>query len=49
MKINTKNFIIPEAKKFYNAFMQNGLPNKKSESWKFTDLEKILNASFKRY
>ena len=47
MKINTSNFNIPEAKKFYNAFMQNGLPNKKSEDWKFTDLEKILNASFK--
>ena len=47
MKINTSHLNIPEAKNFYNAFVQNGLPNKKSEDWKFTDLEKILNSSFK--
>ena len=47
MKINTQNFNPPEAKNFYNAFMKNGFPNKKSEDWKFTDLEKILNSSFK--
>ena len=47
MKINTSNLNIPEAKNFYNAFMQNGLPNKRKEDWKFTDLEKILNSSFK--
>ena len=47
MKINTQNFNPPEAKNFYNAFMQNGFPNKKSEDWKFTDLEKILKSSFK--
>ena len=47
MKINKSNFNLPEAKNFYNAFMLNGLPNKKSEDWKFTDLEKILNSSFK--
>ena len=47
MKINKSNFNLPEAKNFYKAFMLNGLPNKKSEDWKFTDLEKILNSSFK--
>ena len=47
MKINIPNFNLPEAKNFYDAFMLNGLPNKKrSEDWKFTDLEKILNSSF---
>ena len=41
MKINTSNLNIPEAKKFYDAFMLNGLPiQKRSENWKFTDLEK---------
>ena len=47
MKIDTSNLNIPEAKNFYDAFMLNGLPNKKKEDWKFTDLEKILNSSFK--
>ena len=47
MKINTSNLNLSEAKTFYNAFIEKGLPNKKSEDWKFTDLEKILNSSFK--
>ncbi len=47
MKINTSNLYNPEARNFYTAFMQNGFPNKKKEDWKFTDLEKILNSSFK--
>ncbi len=28
-------------------FKKNGFPNKKSEDWKFTDLEKVLNDNFK--
>ena len=47
MKINISNLYTPEARNFYTAFMQNGFPNKKKEDWKFTDLEKILNSSFK--
>ena len=29
-------------------FLKNGLPNKKDENWKFTDLNLIINKNFKK-
>ncbi len=46
MKINTSKINLNKVKRFYNSFLENGLPNRKKEDWKFTDLEKILNSNF---
>ena len=32
---------------FNEDFVKNSFPNKRTENWKFTDLEKILNFNFK--
>ena len=36
-----------ERKKNLNLFLESGLPNKKDEDWKFTDLNAIINNNFK--
>ena len=36
-----------DRKKNLEKFFKNGLPNKKNENWKFTDLNFILNKNFK--
>ena len=30
-----------------NLFLETGLPNKKDENWKFTDLNQIIKGNFK--
>ena len=48
-KINTssqKEYL--ERKKNLELFLKTGLPNKKDEDWKFTDLNSILNKNFKK-
>ena len=37
-----------ERKKNFELFLKNGLPNKKDESWKFTDLNFIIKKNFKK-
>ena len=36
-----------EREKNLNLFLKNGLPNKKDENWKFTDLNLIISKNFK--
>ena len=36
-------------KKNLKLFYDNGLPNKKDENWKFTDLNSIISKNFKKY
>ena len=36
-----------ERKKNLELFFESGLPNKKDESWKFTDLNLIIKKNFK--
>ena len=36
-----------DRKKNFELFLKNGLPNKKDESWKFSDLNFIINGAFK--
>ena len=35
-----------ERKKNYESFLKTGLPNKKDENWKFTDLNFIISKNF---
>ena len=35
-------------KKILNYFLQGGLPNKKNENWKFSDLNFIISKNFKK-
>ena len=47
-KINNsseENFL--DRKKFLKLFLETGLPNKKDENWKFTDLSQIIQKNFK--
>ena len=37
-----------ERKKNFELFLKNGLPNKKNENWKFSDLNLIINKNFKQ-
>ena len=37
-----------ERKKNLELFLENGLPNKKDENWKFSDLNFIISKNFKR-
>ena len=37
-----------ERKKNFELFLKSGLPNKKDESWKFTDLNFIIKKNFKK-
>ncbi len=37
-----------ERKKNLDLFLKSGLPNKKDENWKFTDLKKIIDKNFKQ-
>ncbi len=37
-----------DRKKNYELFLKNGLPNKKDENWKFTDLNFIISKNFKK-
>ncbi len=37
-----------ERKKNYELFLENGLPNKKDENWKFSDLNFIISKNFKQ-
>ena len=37
-----------ERKKNFELFLKTGLPNKKDENWKFTDLNSIINKNFKK-
>ena len=37
-----------ERKKNFELFLKNGLPNKKDESWKFSDLNFIIKKNFKK-
>ena len=36
-----------ERKKNFDLFLKDGLPNKKNENWKFTDLNLIISKNFK--
>ena len=38
---------LDERKKNLNIFLESGLPNKKDENWKFTDLNAIIKKNFK--
>ena len=44
---NSSEKEISERKKSLNLFLKTGLPNKKNENWKFTDLNSIINKNFK--
>ena len=44
---NSSEKEILERKKSLNLFLKTGLPNKKDENWKFTDLNSIINKNFK--
>ena len=35
-------------KQNFDLFLKNGLPNKKNENWKFSDLNFIINKNFKK-
>ena len=37
-----------ERKKNFDLFLKDGLPNKKDENWKFSDLSSIINKNFKK-
>ena len=37
-----------DRKKNFDLFLKNGLPNKKNENWKFTDLNFIISKNFKK-
>ncbi len=37
-----------ERKKYFDLFLKTGLPNKKNESWKFSDLNFIISKNFKQ-
>ena len=37
-----------ERKKNFELFLENGLPNKKDENWKFSDLNHIISKNFKQ-
>ena len=37
-----------DRKKYFDLFLKNGLPNKKNENWKFTDLNFIISKNFKK-
>ena len=37
-----------DRKKNFDLFLKNGLPNKKNENWKFTDLNLIISKNFKK-
>jgi len=43
--LSEENFL--DRKKFLKLFLETGLPNKKDESWKFTDLNQIIRKNFK--
>ena len=38
---------ISDRKKNLELFLETGLPNKKDENWKFTDLKSIIDKNFK--
>ncbi len=46
MSTNSKKEL-DERKNSLNLFLENGLPNKKDEDWKFTDLNAIIKKNFK--
>ena len=37
-----------ERKKNFDLFLKTGLPNKKDENWKFSDLNFIISKNFKK-
>ena len=37
-----------DRKKKFKLFLESGLPNKKDENWKFTDLNLIIKKNFKK-
>ena len=37
-----------ERKKNFDLFLKSGLPNKRDENWKFSDLNYIINKNFKQ-
>ena len=37
-----------DRKRNFDLFLKSGLPNKKNENWKFTDLRSILSKNFKK-
>ena len=37
-----------DRKKYFDLFLKNGLPNKKDENWKFSDLNYIISKNFSR-
>ena len=37
-----------DRKQNFDLFLKNGLPNKKNENWKFSDLNFIINKNFKK-
>ena len=37
-----------ERKKNFDLFLKTGLPNKKDENWKFSDLNLIISKNFKQ-
>ena len=38
---------VADRKKNFELFLKGGLPNKKDENWKFTDLNSIIKKNFK--
>ncbi len=45
--LTNSNKELNERKKNLNLFLESGLPNKKDEDWKFTDLNAIIKKNFK--
>ena len=45
---NSSNKEALDRKKNLELFFKKGLPNKKDESWKFTDFSLIINKNFKK-
>ena len=47
-RLNTSNDKeVADRKKFFELFLKDGLPNKKNENWKFSDLNYIISKNFK--
>ena len=47
-KINSLNDKeVTDRKKNFELFLKGGLPNKKNENWKFSDLNYIISKNFK--
>ena len=46
-KISSSQKEVFDRKKNLELFLEKGLPNKRDENWKFTDLNFIINKNFK--